>query len=74
MPNQPNVNNHLIGVRVSVETYHKLLRLAQGVASRVPGIVRAIVAAKVEPIELTLDEQRAVLAEIEENARKQGRM
>lgn len=53
MPNQPDVEKRLIGIRISIETYYKLLRLAGGKKSEVHNVIRKILAAQVEPIELT---------------------
>lgn len=70
MPNMPDVNKKLIGVRISLETYYKLLRLAGGSPAKVAEVIRAIVAARVEPIELTLEERQAIIEEVMRNQRK----
>lgn len=54
MANQPDPNKKLVGVRVSLETYYKLLRLAGGEPSKVAEVIRKILAAQVEDIELTV--------------------
>lgn len=73
MANQPDPNKKLVGVRVSLETYHKLLRLAGGEPSKVAEVIRKILAAQVEDIELTIHEHKAIIAELEANRKKQGR-
>ena len=74
MSNQPDVEKKLIGIRISVETYYKLLRLAGGKRAKVHDVIRKILAAQVEDIELTESEREAILEEIRNNKTKQGRM
>ena len=74
MANQPDVEKRLIGLRLSVETYYKLLHLANGEKAEVPNVIRKILAAQVEDVELSLKERREILEEIERNREKQGRI
>lgn len=73
MANQPDVEKRLIGIRISVETYYKLLRLAGGNKAEVHNVIRKILAAQVESIELTEEEREEILNEIRRNKEKQGR-
>ncbi|MBQ9693909.1 MAG: hypothetical protein IJV69_04055 [Kiritimatiellae bacterium] len=70
MANQPDINKKQIQLRLSIETYHKLLRLAGGDKSRVQTVIRQILVAHVEDVELTLEEREAILLEIKQNAAK----
>ena len=73
MPNQPDPGKRLVCIRISIETYYKLLRLAGGRKSEVHDVIRRILAAQVEHIELTEEEREEILAEIRRNKEKQGR-
>lgn len=74
MPNQPDINKKQIQLRLSIETYHRLLRLAGGDRSRVQTVIRQILAAHVEDVELTVEEHEQIIAEIKANQQKREGM
>lgn len=74
MANQPDVNKRQILLRISHETYYKLLHLAGGDRARVVTVIRQILAAHVEDVELTADDFQRILEDIKANEIKKERM
>lgn len=74
MANQPDINKRQILLRISHETYYKLLRLAGGDRSRVVTVIRQILAAHVEDVELTAEDFEKILEDVRANAAKKEKM
>lgn len=74
MANQPDIYKRQILLRISHETYYRLLHLAGGDRSRVVTVIRQILAAHVEDVELTADDFQNIIEDIKANEIRKEKM
>ena len=73
MPNQPDVEKRLISIRISIEVYHKLIKIAGGNRAQAAEVIRNILNEYVDDVELTEKERDEIINEIRRNKEKQRR-
>lgn len=72
MPNMPSTNKHQMNVRLTLEAYRRLLKMAESGDQRPSELAQAMIEDRVRDVELTSEDCAWIAQKVRENEAKRG--